>query len=124
VAVVTVYRPGMSLPPDQPPPSAPAKLSTADRRARHADRLTTIRLRMAIGQELDARDITTPADIGAALGMPASEAFSLRRGPGCQSFPPDGRHQGSPGQHAFSCFPRVRRSLPQSQPAAGFRRSA
>ena len=67
----------MSLPPDQPPPSAPAKLSTADRRARHADRLTTIRLRMAIGHELDARDITTPAAIGEALGMPAAEATSL-----------------------------------------------
>jgi hypothetical protein len=103
---------------------AKPKLTSEERRARHTDRLATIRLRMATGQELDARDITTPADIGAALGMPASEAFSLRRGPGCQSFPPDGRHQGSPGQHAFSCFPRVRRSLPQSQPAAGFRRSA
>jgi hypothetical protein len=103
---------------------AKPKLTSEERRARHTDRLATIRLRMATGQELDARDITTPADIGAALGMPAAEAFSLRRGPGCQSFPPDGRHQGSPGQHAFSCFPRVRRSLPQSQPAAGFRRSA
>jgi hypothetical protein len=66
----------MSLPPDQPPPEKP-KLSAEERRARHADRLTTIRLRMAIGHELDARDITTPAAIGEALGMPAAEATSL-----------------------------------------------
>jgi hypothetical protein len=29
---------------------------------------------MAIGHELDERDITTPAAIGEALGMPAAEA--------------------------------------------------
>jgi hypothetical protein len=38
------------------------------------DRIKAIRLRMAIGQELDARGITTPAAIGDALGMPAAEA--------------------------------------------------
>jgi hypothetical protein len=32
---------------------------------------------MAIGQELDDRGITTPAAIGAALGMPAHEATKL-----------------------------------------------
>ena len=32
---------------------------------------------MAIGRELDERGITAPADIGAALGMPAVEATSL-----------------------------------------------
>jgi hypothetical protein len=32
---------------------------------------------MAIGHELDARGITTPAAIRAALGMPAVEATSL-----------------------------------------------
>jgi predicted DsbA family dithiol-disulfide isomerase len=32
---------------------------------------------MAIGHELDARDITMLAEIGAALGMPAAEATSL-----------------------------------------------
>jgi hypothetical protein len=32
---------------------------------------------MAIWQELDARGITTPDDIGAALGMPAAEANGL-----------------------------------------------
>ena len=66
----------MSLPPDQPS-SAKHKLSAEERRARQADRLTTIRLRMAIGRELDERGITTPAAIGEALGMPAAEAVRL-----------------------------------------------
>jgi hypothetical protein len=66
----------MSLPPDQPPHEQP-KLSTEERRARQADRLASIRLRMAIGRELDDRGITTPAAIGEALGMPAAEATSL-----------------------------------------------
>ena len=34
---------------------------------------------MAIGRELEERGITTPAAIGAALGMPAAEAASLLR---------------------------------------------
>ena len=67
----------MSLLPDQPPPAPPKQLSAEERRARQADRLTTIRLRMAIGRELDDRGITTPADIGAALGMSAAEAVKL-----------------------------------------------
>ena len=58
------------------PPEKP-KISSAERRARQADRLITIRLRMAIGLELDDRGITTPAEIGAALGMPAAEATKL-----------------------------------------------
>jgi hypothetical protein len=32
---------------------------------------------MAIGRELDERGITTPANIGVALGMPAAEAVKL-----------------------------------------------
>jgi hypothetical protein len=32
---------------------------------------------MAIGRELDERGITEPAEIGAALGMPAVEATKL-----------------------------------------------
>jgi hypothetical protein len=77
VAVTTSH--DMSLPPDQPPPAPPEKpkMSAEERRIRHADRLATIRLRMAIGRELDDRDITTPAAIGEALGMPAAEATSL-----------------------------------------------
>ena len=66
----------MNLPPDQPSPEK-SKLTSEERRARQADRLTTIRLRMAIGRELDDRGITTPAAIGEALGMPAAEAAKL-----------------------------------------------
>src|SRR4051794_4336877 len=70
----------MNLPPDQPPPASPPekpKQSAAERRLRQEDRLASIRLRMAISRELDDRDITTPAAIGEALGMPAAEATSL-----------------------------------------------
>jgi hypothetical protein len=72
----------MSLPPNQPPASPPAKpkLTPEERRTRQADRLTTIRLRTAIGRELDDRDITTPTAIGAALDMPTVEAIKLLRG--------------------------------------------
>jgi hypothetical protein len=66
----------MSLPPDPPPPAKP-KLTPEERRAREADRLKTIRLRMLILRELDDRDVTKPADIGAALGMPPAEATKL-----------------------------------------------
>jgi hypothetical protein len=59
-----------------PPPEKP-KLSIEERRARQADRLASIRLRMVIGRELDDRGITTPAEIGEALGMPAIEAIKL-----------------------------------------------
>jgi hypothetical protein len=52
-------------------------MSAEERRARQADRLTTIRLRMAIGRELDDRDITTPAAIGEAIGMAGVEAIRL-----------------------------------------------
>jgi hypothetical protein len=71
---------GMSLPPDQPPPSSPPekpKMSAEEKRIRQEDRLASIRLRMAIGRELDERDITTPAAIGEALGMPPAEATKL-----------------------------------------------
>jgi hypothetical protein len=71
----------MSLFPDQPPlPSPPTKpkLSREERRVREDDRLKSIRLRMAIGQELDDRGITDhPAEIGATLGMPTAEADKL-----------------------------------------------
>ena len=67
----------MCLCPDQPPPAPPKQLSAEERRARQADRLITIRLRMLIGRELDDRGITTPAAIGTALGMPAAEATKL-----------------------------------------------
>ena len=70
----------MSLFPDLPSPASPPakpKLTAEERRARQADRLTTIRLRLAIGRELEDRGITTPAAIGAALGMPGAEAIKL-----------------------------------------------
>jgi hypothetical protein len=52
-------------------------MSAEERRLRHEDRLKTIRLRMLIFRELDERGITTPAAIGATLGMPAAEATKL-----------------------------------------------
>ena len=75
VTAATTLR-GISLPPDQPPSPKP-KVSAEERRARQDDRLKCIRLRMAIGKELDERGITTPAAVGAALGMPAPEAAKL-----------------------------------------------
>ena len=53
------------------------KLTPAEQRQRREDRAVTIRLRMAIGRELDDRGITTPVGIGEALGMPAVEATKL-----------------------------------------------
>ena len=69
----------MSLFPDQPPAPPPAKpkLTAEERRARYADRLTRIRLRMVIYRYLDDQGIATPVAIGDALGMPAAEANSL-----------------------------------------------
>ena len=61
----------MSLPSDQPPPAKPA------RKAREADQLASVRLRMTISRELDERGINTLAAIGEALGMPAAEATKL-----------------------------------------------
>ena len=49
------------------------QLSARERRARQEDRLAALRLRMAIGRELDERGIADPAAIGAALGLPAAE---------------------------------------------------
>ncbi|MBL6081860.1 hypothetical protein JMJ56_28140 [Belnapia sp. T18] len=66
----------MSLLPDQMPPAKP-KISPEERRRRTTDRLTMIRLKMAIGRELDERGITKPAEIGAALGLPPAEAAKL-----------------------------------------------
>ena len=78
---------GMSLISDQlPPASLPAKpkLMLEERRARQADRLITIRLRMAIYRYLDDRSITTPAAIGEALGMLAEAASLLARHQWCE----------------------------------------
>ncbi|WP_157033918.1 hypothetical protein [Belnapia moabensis] len=66
----------MSLLPDHSPTTRKPS-SAEERRARDADRLRIIRLRVTIGRELDDRGITTPAGIGEALGMPAAEATAL-----------------------------------------------
>ena len=62
---------------DVPPPPVKPKLSAGERRARQEDRLAALRLRMAIGRELDERGIAEPAAIGAALGLSAAEAAKL-----------------------------------------------
>jgi hypothetical protein len=67
----------MSMFPDQAPSAVKPKISPEERRRRTADRLKAIWLKMAIGRELDDRGITTPAAIGAALGMPPAEATKL-----------------------------------------------
>jgi hypothetical protein len=61
----------------QDTPPAKPKLSAGEQRSRREDRIVAIRLRMAIGQELDTRGITTAAGIGEALGMPAADAHGL-----------------------------------------------
>ena len=58
------------------PPAKP-KLSPAEQRLRREERVVAIRLRMMIGQELEARGLTTSAGIGEALGMPGAEAQGL-----------------------------------------------
>jgi hypothetical protein len=68
---------GMSPRPDPPSRPAKPKLSAEERRARQADQLKCIRLRMAIGQELEDRGITDPRAIGKALGMLTLEATQL-----------------------------------------------
>ena len=59
------------------PPQKP-KLTADEKRIRQEDRLKTIRLRMAIGRELDDLGITDhPAEIGTVHGMPTAEADKL-----------------------------------------------
>ena len=70
----------MSLFPDLPPPPSPPpkpRLTAEERRARQADQIARIRFRVMIGRELEGRGITTPAGIGAALGMAPAEATAL-----------------------------------------------
>jgi hypothetical protein len=64
------------LPPLAASPAKP-KLTPDERRAREADRLSSIRLQMAIGQELEERGINDPHAIASALGIPAREADKL-----------------------------------------------
>jgi hypothetical protein len=61
----------------QDTPAPKPKPSPEEKRRRQEVRITTIRLRMAIGRCLDDREITTPAAIGEALGMPPADATKL-----------------------------------------------
>ena len=91
-----------------PPPATKPKLSARERRARQADRLVALRLRMAVGRELDERGIAGPAAIGAALGLPAAEAAKLLT-----------RHQWRPGDVALLTAAAARLGVPaQGAPRA------
>ena len=46
-------------------------------RERRAERLMAIRLRYTINTHLDDRGLATPAQVGAALGLPPAEAVRL-----------------------------------------------
>src|SRR5829696_6010787 len=94
-----------------PPPPAKPKLSAGERRARQEDRLAALRLRMAIGRELDGRGIAGPAAIGAALGLPAAEATKLLA-----------RHQWREGDVALLTAAAARLGLPGGDAPAGGRR--
>ena len=66
------------MPEDMPPqPLVKPKLSAPEQRRRWEERLVALRLRVAIGRELEERGVTDPAAIGAALGLPAGEATKL-----------------------------------------------
>lgn len=52
-------------------------MTPKERRAQEAERLASIRLRMAIGGELDKQGITDPQAIASALCMPVAEANKL-----------------------------------------------
>jgi len=53
------------------------KYTAQEQRAQREERRKVIYLRMTIWHELDKCGITTPAEIGVALGMPAAEAVTL-----------------------------------------------
>src|SRR5215213_2589541 len=98
------------MPEDAPPPAKP-KLSAQETRRRREERLAALRLRMAIGRELDERGIGEPAAVGAALGMPAAEATGLLT-----------RHQLREGDVALLSAAAARLGLPADEVAAGLHR--
>ena len=98
------------MPEDEPPPAKP-KLSAQERHRRWEERLAALRLRMAIGRELDEREISDPAAIGAALGMPPAEATGLLT-----------RHRWREGDVALLAAAAARLGLPAEEVAAGRRR--
>ncbi|WP_157033930.1 hypothetical protein [Belnapia moabensis] len=70
----------LCMSPSSDPPPAKPKITADERRQRDAERLQIIRLRMLVGQALHDRGITTPAAIGAAIGMAPAEATKLMTG--------------------------------------------
>ena len=93
----------------QPPPTKP-KLPAEERRRRWEERLAALRLRMAIGRELDERGIAEPAAAGAALGMPPAEATKLLN-----------THRWREGDVALLAAAAARLGLPADEVAAGVR---
>ena len=94
-----------------PTSSAKPKLSLQERRRRWEERLAALRLRMAIGRELDERGIAEPAAVGAALGMPTGEATKLLN-----------RNQWREGDVALLSAAAARLGLPAADISAGVRR--
>jgi hypothetical protein len=64
---------GAPVPPEKP------KLTAAERRARQEERLAVIRLKVLIGQELEARGMTNPTALGVIFGLPPAEAEKVMR---------------------------------------------
>ncbi len=93
-----------------PPPTAKPRLSPRERRRRWEERLAALRLRLAIGRELDERGIVEPAAVGAALGMPPVDATKLLA-----------RHQWREGDVALLAAAAARLGLPADEVAAGVR---
>ncbi len=91
------------MPEDMPAPPQPAKpkLPAEERRRRWEERLAALRLRLAIGRELDERGIAEPAAVGAALGMTTAEATKLLN-----------RHQWREGDVALLTAAAARLGLP------------
>ena len=101
---------GMSIVPEDVPPPAKPKLSPQERRRRWEERLAALRLRMAIGRELDERGIAEPAAVGAALGMTTAEASKLLN-----------THRWREGDVALLGAAAARLGLPAEEVAAGLR---
>ena len=98
------------MPEDVPPPPAKPRISPDERRRRWEERLSALRLRMAIGRELDEREISDPAAVGAALGMQAAEATKLLN-----------THRWREGDVTLLAAAAARLGLPADEVAAGVR---
>ena len=91
------------------------KQSAQERRRRWEERIAALRLRMAIGRELDERGIVDSAAIGEALGMPADTLdfpeTSPRQWPGCGT-----RKAAAPIRGASAPPPRPPGQEPRTDP--------